>query len=131
MAVSCLDLPDEAHCRREIFVSKSDARAAEPFKELRRSAGGEAFDEQPMPGLDSEALDFRAASESFVIPDGEGEYDTQRIGEASDQTLTHRRGGKDAEIMLETNQSSLRSSRLCGAQKKLDLLTTSFSVQGF
>jgi predicted HTH transcriptional regulator len=27
---------------------------------------GEAFDEQPMPGLDSEALDFRVASESFA-----------------------------------------------------------------
>ena len=33
--------------------------------EVRRFARGEAFDEQPMPGLDSEALDFRAASESF------------------------------------------------------------------
>jgi len=31
--------------------------------ELRRFARGEAYDEQPMPGLDSEALDFRAASE--------------------------------------------------------------------
>jgi predicted HTH transcriptional regulator len=34
--------------------------------ELGRFARGEAFDEQPMPGLDSEALDFRAASESFA-----------------------------------------------------------------
>jgi hypothetical protein len=33
---------------------------------LRRFARGEGFDEQPMPGLDSEALDFRAASESFA-----------------------------------------------------------------
>jgi ATP-dependent DNA helicase RecG len=33
---------------------------------LRRFARGEAFDEQPMPNLDSEALDFRAASESFA-----------------------------------------------------------------
>jgi predicted HTH transcriptional regulator len=31
-----------------------------------RFARGEAFDEQPMPDLDSEALDFRAASESFA-----------------------------------------------------------------
>ena len=30
------------------------------------TARGEAFDEQPMPGLDSEALDFRAASDSFA-----------------------------------------------------------------
>jgi hypothetical protein len=38
----------------------------ELIDELRRLARGEALDEQPMPGLDSEALDFRAASESFV-----------------------------------------------------------------
>jgi hypothetical protein len=30
---------------------------------LRRFARGEAYDEQPMPELNSEALDFRAASE--------------------------------------------------------------------
>ena len=35
-------------------------------EELRRFARGEAFDEQPMPGLDSEGLDFREASESFA-----------------------------------------------------------------
>ena len=34
--------------------------------EIRRSVRGESFDEQPMPELDSEAIDFRAASESFV-----------------------------------------------------------------
>lgn len=34
--------------------------------ELRRSSRGEAYDEQAMPDLDSEALDFRAASESFA-----------------------------------------------------------------
>lgn len=34
--------------------------------EMRRFARGESFDEQPMPELDSEALDFRAASESFA-----------------------------------------------------------------
>jgi ATP-dependent DNA helicase RecG len=38
----------------------------ELIEELRRFARGEAFDEQPMPDLDSEALDFRAASESFA-----------------------------------------------------------------
>ncbi len=32
----------------------------------RSFARGEAFDEQPMPGLDSEGLDFREASESFA-----------------------------------------------------------------
>lgn len=37
-------------------------KASEPLAFAR----GEAFDEQPMPGLDSAALDFRAASESFA-----------------------------------------------------------------
>ena len=46
----------------------STNRRAEPemIEELRRFARGEAYDEQPMPGLDSEAIDFRAASESFA-----------------------------------------------------------------
>ncbi len=39
---------------------------AELIQELGRFARGEAFDEQPMPGLNSEAIDFRAASESFA-----------------------------------------------------------------
>jgi ATP-dependent DNA helicase RecG len=39
---------------------------AEMIFELRRFARGEVFDEQAMPDLDSEALDFRAASESFA-----------------------------------------------------------------
>lgn len=34
--------------------------------EMQRFARGEAFDERPMPGLDSEAIDFRAASEFFA-----------------------------------------------------------------
>src|SRR6185503_19236635 len=34
--------------------------------ELRRFVRGEAHDEQPMPDLNSEAIDFRAASESFL-----------------------------------------------------------------
>ena len=47
----------------------STNRRADPelIEELRRFSRGEAFDEQPMPGLDSEALDFRAASESFAV----------------------------------------------------------------
>src|SRR3990172_8113924 len=46
----------------------STNRRADPelVEELRRFARGEGFDEQPMPGLDSEGLDFRAASESFA-----------------------------------------------------------------
>ena len=46
----------------------STNRRADPelIEEIGRFARGEAFDEQPMPGLDSVALDFRAASESFA-----------------------------------------------------------------
>jgi predicted HTH transcriptional regulator len=33
---------------------------------MRRYALGQSFDEQPLPELDSEAIDFRAASESFA-----------------------------------------------------------------
>jgi ATP-dependent DNA helicase RecG len=46
----------------------STNRRADPelIEELRRYARGEAYDEQPMPDLDSEVVDFRAASESFA-----------------------------------------------------------------
>jgi len=33
---------------------------------MRRFARGEVFDEQPMPEISSEAVSFRAASESFA-----------------------------------------------------------------
>jgi predicted HTH transcriptional regulator len=50
-----------------IRVGSTNRRAdAELIEELRRFARGERFDEQPVPELDSEALDFRAASESFA-----------------------------------------------------------------
>ena len=50
-----------------VRVGSTNRRAdRELIEELRRFSHGEAFDEQPMPGLDSEALDFRAASESFA-----------------------------------------------------------------
>ena len=50
-----------------VRVGSTNRRAdAELIEELRRFARGEGFDEQPMPGLDSAALDFRAASESFT-----------------------------------------------------------------
>src|SRR5436309_8387681 len=49
-----------------VRVGSTNRRAdAEMIEELRRFARGEGFDEQPLPGLDSEALDFRVASESF------------------------------------------------------------------
>lgn len=48
-----------------VRVGSTNRRAdRELIEELRRFARGEAFDEQAMPDLDSEAIDFRAASES-------------------------------------------------------------------
>jgi predicted HTH transcriptional regulator len=46
----------------------STNRVADPaqVRELQRSVLGETFDESPLPELDSEAIDFRAASESFA-----------------------------------------------------------------
>ncbi|XVU22087.1 ATP-binding protein [Actinoplanes sp. CA-054009] len=50
-----------------VRVGSTNRRAdAELIEELRRYARGEAYDEQPMPELDSEAVDFRVASESFA-----------------------------------------------------------------
>lgn len=50
-----------------VRVGSTNRRAdADMIQELRRVVRGESFDEQPMPDLDSEALDFRAASESFA-----------------------------------------------------------------
>src|SRR5436309_8397986 len=50
-----------------VRVGSTNRRADRPLvDELRRFARGEGFDEQPLPELNSEALDFRAASESFA-----------------------------------------------------------------
>ncbi|MFM7452742.1 MAG: helix-turn-helix domain-containing protein, partial [Cyanobium sp.] len=50
-----------------VRVGSTNRRAdAELIEELGRTSRGEGFDEQPLPGLDSEAIDFRAASESFA-----------------------------------------------------------------
>ncbi|MEP7310687.1 MAG: helix-turn-helix domain-containing protein [Acidobacteriota bacterium] len=50
-----------------VRVGSTNRRAdRELIDELRRFTRGESYDEQPMPELDSEALDFRAASESFA-----------------------------------------------------------------
>ena len=50
-----------------VYVRVGNRRAdRELIDELRRFARGETFDEQAMPECDSEALDFRAASESFA-----------------------------------------------------------------
>lgn len=50
-----------------VRVGSTNRRAdAELIEELRRFVRGAGFDEQPLPGLDSEALDFRVASESFA-----------------------------------------------------------------
>lgn len=50
-----------------VRVGSTNRRAdAEMIEELRRFARGESLDEQPLPELDSEALDFRVASELFA-----------------------------------------------------------------
>ena len=50
-----------------VRVGSTNRRAdGELVEEMRRFARGEAYDEQAMPDLDSEALDFRAASELFA-----------------------------------------------------------------
>ena len=50
-----------------VRVGSTNRRAdGELIEEMRRFVRGEAYDEQAMPDLDSEALDFRAASELFA-----------------------------------------------------------------
>lgn len=50
-----------------VRVGSTNRRADDALiAEMRRFARGEAFDEQPMPDLNSEAIDFRLASESFA-----------------------------------------------------------------
>ena len=50
-----------------VRVGSTNRRAdREMIDELRRFAHGEAYDEQAMPEFGSEAIDFRAASESFA-----------------------------------------------------------------
>ena len=49
-----------------VRVGSTNRRADESLiAEMQRFSRGESFDERAMPGLDSEAIDFRAASESF------------------------------------------------------------------
>jgi len=55
--------PDGVYVR----VGSTNRRADHALmSEMRRFAHGESFDERAMPDLDSEAIDFRAASESFA-----------------------------------------------------------------
>jgi len=63
------------HLRREgatggtyVRVGSTNRRAdAELIAEMRRYTLGESFDEQPLPDLDSEAVDFRVASELLCL----------------------------------------------------------------
>lgn len=49
-----------------VRVGSTNRRADRALiQEMRRFARSESFDEEPIPELDSEAIDFRAASESF------------------------------------------------------------------
>lgn len=50
-----------------VRVGSTNRRADDELvAELRRASLGQAFDEQAMPGIDSEALDFQVASECFA-----------------------------------------------------------------
>jgi predicted HTH transcriptional regulator len=50
-----------------VRVGSSNRQAdKELIAELRRFASGDSYDEEPLPDLDSEAIDFRAASELFA-----------------------------------------------------------------
>jgi len=50
-----------------VRVGSTNRRADDALiAEMQRYARGEAFDERALPSLDSEAIDFRAASESFA-----------------------------------------------------------------
>ena len=50
-----------------VRVGSTNRRAdADLVAEMQRFARGEFYDERPMPDLDSEAVDFRVASESFT-----------------------------------------------------------------
>ncbi len=63
-----------------VRVGPTNRRAdRDTIEELRRFARGEAYDEQTMPEFDSEALDFRIASESFAP--------VRRLGRADLETL--------------------------------------------
>ncbi len=63
-----------------VRVGSTNRRAdRDLIEELRRFARGEAYDEQTLPEFDSEALDFRVASESFAP--------VRRLGRADLETL--------------------------------------------
>ena len=63
-----------------VRVGSTNRRADDALiAEMQRYARGEAFDERAMPGLDSEAIDFRAASVSFAT--------VRRLGKRELQTL--------------------------------------------
>lgn len=82
--------PSRPHCITKegpaegvyVRVGSTNRRAdAALIDEFRRFARGEGFDEQAMPEVDSEDLDFRAASESFapVRKLGRRDLDTLRL----------------------------------------------------
>ncbi len=75
LAVQVYPSPSRPHCVKAagtqagvfVRVGSTNRRADDAMvAELKRSALGQAFDEQAMPELDSEALDFAAASECFA-----------------------------------------------------------------
>lgn len=68
------------HAGTYVRVGSTNRRADDALiAEMRRFAHGEAFDERPMPSLDSDAIDFRLASESFA--------EVRRLGRRDMETL--------------------------------------------
>lgn len=73
-----------------VRVGSTNRRAdRELIEELKRFTRGEAYDEQAMPELDSEALDFLAASESFAPARKIKRSDLETL-----RLLTHHQGRK-------------------------------------
>ena len=76
----------------DVRVGSTNRRAdAELVEELRRFSRGEGFDEQPLTGLSSEAIDFRAASESFAPFRALRRRDLETLRLVSDPTTRGRR----------------------------------------
>ncbi|MDI6775382.1 MAG: transposase, partial [Verrucomicrobiota bacterium] len=84
---------------QEVHPERTSSRDPAPLKirEIERSAQNRSFDEEPMPTLNSEALDFRAASELFAGRRKVSRKDIETLGLITmyhgRKVLTHGGGG--------------------------------------
>lgn len=96
------------HARRPVPCGANRKADAALIQQLRRVASNETFDESPLAELDSEALDFRAASESF--PRGgrlkKADLQTLRLLTAHGRRLVPTVGG----LLLPAGSRTMRSS---------------------